>query len=312
MPTPCGCGPARHDPQRHHLSTADTTPAHRRGPGARLRRPCSSRPASVWPCATASHREGTGLIADWLPTAVIQIVTTYTHPRDRVLLLVPPGHLNAVAERAAPGGGGWRGSGAFAGLDEAAWAVAQLGRVIHPETDAGTDLRTLRPIGEPPDVLSGSEPGSQRAESDRPQAAKTGPSRQAGPDTRTGRDRYHLIITAIDPRAIRPAPDLEWADLLHPHGVLAVITHSDNSGDWLIDPTSTVVRAARHAGLTYLDHLALLQIPLRHGPAATTTPLPPGRHRRSARAVRAHSDLLIFSRIPGAGARTDREETPDA
>ncbi|MBV9141437.1 MAG: hypothetical protein JO115_11055 [Pseudonocardiales bacterium] len=235
----------------------------------RVRRPRSPRPASVWPCATGSHREGTGLIADWLPTALSRIVTTYTQPREYVLLLVPPGHLDAVAERSAPGGSGWRDSGAFAGLAEAAWAVARLGRVLHTQVPA-------RPgIGAP--------------------------------------DRYRLIITAVDPRAIRPAPTFGWADrVLHPQGVLAVITHSDSTTGRLIDPTGAVVRATRHAGLTYLDHIALLHVPLRHGPAASAIPPPPRRNRRPTRALRGHSDLLIFSRIPGADVRADRKETPDA
>jgi hypothetical protein len=322
MPIPCGC-----EPRRHRPPTADTTPArqqsrHQSGPGARVRRLCPPGLASVWPCATASHREGIGLIADWLPTAVTQIVTTYTQPRDHVLLLVPPGHLNAVAERPTASSDGWRGGGAFAGLGEAAWAVARLGRVIHPETDAGTATAVPRPVDEPPDALGGSEPGAGRAESDRLGALTARPSRRAGADTGTGRehpDRYHLIITAVDPRAIRPAPTPGWADLLHPRGILAVITHSDSSAGRLIDPTGAVVRAARHAGLTYLDHLALLHVPLRPGALdtpgrvpASAMPLPPGRSRRPVRAVRAHSDLLIFSPVPGAGVRADRKETSDA
>ncbi|MBV9163798.1 MAG: hypothetical protein JO281_20110 [Pseudonocardiales bacterium] len=248
MPIPWDCGPTRHGPHR--------------------RCPRSPRPASVWPCATASHRKGTGLISDWLPTAVTQIVTTYTQPRDHVLLLIPLGHLDAVAERPAPGSNGLRGNGAFAGLAEAAWAVARLGRIIHPESNTRTDT--------------------------------------AAPE------RYHLVITTVDPRARRLAPTLGWADLLHPDGVLAVITHSDSSAGRLIDPTDMVVRAARHAGLTYLDHIALLEIPLHHGPAASTTPLPSRRNRRTTRAIRAHSDLLIFSRTPGAAIRADHKETPNA
>ncbi|MGH3826143.1 MAG: hypothetical protein ACRDQX_03065 [Pseudonocardiaceae bacterium] len=282
-----------------------------------VRHPCSLRPATVWPCATGSHREGTGLIADWLPTTVTRIVTTYTRVGHRVLLLVPPGHLDAVADRPAVGGGGWRGSGAFAGLGEAAWSVARLGRLIHPETDARTETATGRSVGEPSDAVGGSEPGTGRAESDRLGKGKAELSRQAGPDARTGRDgpdRYHLIITAVDPRVRRPVPTLGWVDLLHPRGVLAVITHSDSTAGRLIDPTSAVVRAARHVGLTYLDHLALLHVPLHHGglDAPGATPLRSGRHQRPARAVRVHSDLLIFSRIPGAGARADREETSHA
>jgi hypothetical protein len=251
MPIPWDRGPTRHSPHRQ----------------------CSRSPrlASVWPCATASHREGTGLIVDWLPSAVTQIVTTYTQPHDHVLLLIPPGHLDAVAERPAPGSNGLRGNGAFAGLAEAAWAVARLGRIIHPESDAWTD--TSAP------------------------------------------ERYHLVITAVDPRARRPAPTLDWTDLLLPHGILAVITHSDSSTGRLIDPTGDVVRAARHAGLTYLDHLALLEVPLRHGPLDTTgtAASPPSRrNQRATRAIRAHSDLLIFSRIPSADIHADHKETPDA
>jgi hypothetical protein len=54
-----------------------------------LRHPVPGRPSTVWPCAQDDLCEGTGLLASWLLTAVVKIVTTYTRPGQRVLLLEP-------------------------------------------------------------------------------------------------------------------------------------------------------------------------------------------------------------------------------
>jgi hypothetical protein len=57
-----------------------------------------------------------GLIASWLLTAVVKIVTTYSNPGDRVLLLATP----RTARR----------PGSYSSLPEAVWPVIRLGRGV--------------------------------------------------------------------------------------------------------------------------------------------------------------------------------------
>jgi hypothetical protein len=318
MPSTSECGSARHGPRRYRPATADTAPTrghpdHRHRPGIRVQTPRSPRPASVWPCAAGSHHEGTDMSGGWLLTTVLQIVTTYTRHDDHVLLLSASAPLHTPAQRPPAPDREQHAGGIVAGVDEAAWAVVRLGRRVHtlPAARTDTDTDTLTPIIEPIST-DGSEPTRRHAKSGCPRTAKARAGQHTSLRAGTERDhsgRYQLIITVVEPRAVRPAPARGWADLLHPRGVLAVITHSDTSAGRLIDPTGAVVRAAHHAGLAYLDHIALLHNPLRrHAPDTTDPtgsppPLPLGHRRRAAPAVRVHSDFLIFSPLPATHPR---------
>src|ERR1043165_3491464 len=78
---------------------------------------------TVWPCTHAAPPTGTGALTGWVLNAVGKIVTTYTTPSDRVLLLTP--------QPAAP-----RRPGPYAGLHEAAWPVVRLGRGVRTQLAA--------------------------------------------------------------------------------------------------------------------------------------------------------------------------------
>lgn len=281
-------------------------------------------PTTVWPCANDDRCEGTGVISAWLHTAIVKIVTTYTRPGDRVLLLVPPTPLRAAR---------WPGStvspwpGRYAGLHEAAWTVVRLGRSVQTQTapdssppaPADSPLRSVGVSGAGGRSESGSGPTTGSASRDPRTEPRQTESASAGhpdrPISDTDPTGFELIITAVYPRAtdwVRTAP---WADQLRRHGLLTVITHSDHVEGRLADPTPAILGAARHADLAYLDHIALLEVPVRRGrltaahPAAATaaghgdaTAADPKATMpaRPSTPVRVHSDLLVFGHGRGA------------
>lgn len=317
------------DSQEHGPTDPPTIPIPlpqtRRAPRLRtlrlaLRHPRPARPSTVWPCAQDDLREGTGLLANWLLTAVIKIVTNYTQPGQRVLLLdpapylAPPAQWPATAVRTRP----WRGP--YAGLLEAGWTVVRLGRGIQTQTAVALP----NPVGEHPvDTPAESESGPGLP-ADGPTADHpVGPSadRVADPDpaaTAHGPDRYDLIITAAEPHTLDWFHPTDWTGLLTPNGTLAVITHGDRSNGRLADPAGALVRTAHHAGLRYLDRIALLRVPVRDGALAAATPTTrdgsqasPGRSTTAIRHTQVHDDLLVFAAQPAPSATAAGEETSD-
>lgn len=98
----------------------------------------ASRPrghGTVWACAEEEVPAGTGRLASWLLNAVIKVVTTYTAPGDRVLLVEP-----------APG---MRRSRVYGGLLEAVWPVVRLGR--------GVRAQQIGEIGKPGSSTAGED-----------------------------------------------------------------------------------------------------------------------------------------------------------
>jgi hypothetical protein len=94
---------------------------HRLGKaGCARRRVRLGRFATVWPCAQDDTPHATGALAGWLLNAVIKIVTTYSMPGNRVLLLTPSPAVMRSPRRLGP----------YSGLFEAAWSVIRLGRGV--------------------------------------------------------------------------------------------------------------------------------------------------------------------------------------
>ncbi|WP_090066905.1 hypothetical protein [Lentzea flaviverrucosa] len=121
--------------------------------------------------------------------------------------------------------------------------------------------------------------------------------------SRPSPDAYDLVIAAAEPATLDRLRPADWSSLLTPAGILAVITHGDRSGNRLVDPASSLVRAADQAGLRYLDRIALLRAPVRDTALAVAAPTShtcshtatrpfatPVRH------VQVHDDLLVFTR----------------
>lgn len=276
-----------------------------------LRHPRPHRPTSVWPCAEDELREGTGLIAQWLLTAIIKIVTGYTAPGQRVLLLDPAPHITPPAGWPSAAAGHRPGRGPYAGLLEAGWTVVRLGRGVHTQTAAARPDR----FGDSAvDASSESESGrglhTPSPASDH--LGDGGTDRQSGPDTAAtahGPDRFELILTAAEPNTLDALQPTDWAGLLTPTGTLAVITHSDNSGSWFTDPAGPLVRAAHHAGLHFTDRITLLRVPIRDtvpavaGTATHSRPAsPPGPPTTWVRHTQAHDDLFVFTRRAAANS----------
>lgn len=278
-----------------------------------LRHPAPGRPSTVWPCAQDDLCEGTGLLAGWLLTAIVKIVTTYTRPGQRVLLLEPATSLTPSEPRAANDSRGKSLPGPYAGLHEAGWTVVRLGRgiqtqttVTHSDPDEHLDTESGCGLRESVDSPTVDEPaGPSTHEDSGPDSGPSGPSP----------DRYDLVIAAAGPGVPGWLRQADWGRVLTPAGVLAVITHGDRSGNRLTDPASSLVRAADSAGLRYLDRIALLRAPIRDGALVVATPASCTRSHTSAhplalpvRHVQVHDDLLVFTRQPA----TDGEVGSDA
>jgi hypothetical protein len=257
------------------------------------------------------------LIAQWLLTAIIKIVTGYTAPGQRVLLLDPAPHIDPPAGWPSTVAGQRPGHGPYAGLLEAGWTVVRLGRGVHTQTaaarpdrfgDSAANASTESESGPGPHAPN---PASDHRDAD-------GTDRQSGPDTAataTGPDRFELIITAAEPHTLDALQPTDWIGLLTPTGTLAVVTHSDNSGSWFTDPAGPLVRAAHHVGLHFTDRIALLRVPIRdtvHAVAGTAThgrpASPPGPPTTSVRHAQAHDDLFVFTRRPAANGDANAAE----
>lgn len=339
-PTHGSDSPQAHPPERDQSDPVPLPRAPRNGRlrslRLTLRHPRPPRPSTVWPCAQDDLRgdidTGTGLIASWLLTAVVKIVTTYTQPGQRVLLLAPTPFVNpssmtavhpsaAVRTRPAPG--------PYAGLHEAAWTVVRLGRGIQtqtagppddtldrsaaadPQRDAGTSASEsksgLRPHPDGPDPEGDVRPSpGARHDSDRTPAEP-------------GSDRFDLVITAAEPRTLDWLTPTRWTGLLTPTGTLAVITRSDHSRGRLREPAGSLVTAAHRAGLRYHDRIALVRVPIRNDTVAVGATVSYGPFRpphgpamdplaAAVRHTQAHDDLLVFSAQTGTGG----EERSDA
>lgn len=279
-----------------------------------------TRPSDVWPCAGDDLREGTGVLANWLLTAVVKIVTAYSRPGQRVLLLDPAPYLAPPASRPGTMVRNRPRPGPYAGLHEASWTVARLGRGVQTQTAvAHTDPAGEHSGDAPAESDSGPRLPTAGPTTDQP----TGPPSHHHPEpdpagTAGGPDRYDLVITAAEPRTLDWLRPADWAGLLTPNGTLAVITHGDHSRGRFTDPTGPLVRTAHHDGLRYLDRIALLRIPIRGGALAVATP---ATHPSSQAPVRplatpvrhtqVHDDLMVFTRQPAPNNTAEDEEPSD-
>lgn len=236
------------------------------------------RPETVWPCPPPDPDiADDGPLARWLLAAVERLVTTYTRPGDPVLLLSPAGREGTAAQGQA---------GAAEPLSEAVGTVDRLARTVRVRTAPAT---RRSPAGS----QSGPGPGLQ---------ADCVDGRPGSDQTQTGApDRFALALVAVTPSAAGDVDMAALAALLTPTGTLAVLTHSDSRGGWLIDPTGELSEAAGLGGLALVDRIVVLEIPL-DGLARPDQPL-----STQMVAHRAHSDLLLFTTIARARSTSAEE-----
>lgn len=263
--------PGRRHRRLPHRDTASLRRGRHRAPRttpatAAARRP---RPATFWSFADAEMLPGTALLPGWLGRTIVTLVTTYTRPGDRVLLLTPPPSPRAPQHAA----GNARSAEAYAGLAEAVWTVARLGR--------GADSATTAPAPDDPAEHTDSSRPAGAESGLRPRLGRLGlhPVPEPHPDSARPRHRdgdgprggFDLIITALDPHATDWLTRTDWDALLTPRGLLATVTHSDSRDGWLRDPHATVLNTLGSQGLRCLDHIAVLTAPVPDTPDCLTT-----------------------------------------
>ncbi|WP_051451334.1 hypothetical protein [Actinospica robiniae] len=112
-------------------------------------------------------------------------------------------------------------------------------------------------------------------------------------------------LVIADPLDHEPAPDLDTAvpffrelrRAAGPGGVVLVHTHQATGLDGMLDPTGPYVRAARYAGLGYLQHHVIVHTRLLTEPlsARDHADRPAPRHAKiRPRHRRVHSDLIAL------------------
>ncbi|GAB3396156.1 hypothetical protein ATK30_5675 [Amycolatopsis echigonensis] len=247
---------------------------------------------------------GTALLPGWLGRTIVTLVTTYTRPGDRVLLLTPPPSPRTLRHAV----GGARDAAPYAGLAEAVWTVARLGR----STDTATAVLAPDCPGEHTDsprrsgVESGSRPRLGRLDlhplAD-PHPDSPRPPRRDGDRPRGG---FDLIITSLDPRATDWLARADWDALLTPRGLVAVVTHSDSRDGQLRDPLATLLNTLGSRGLRCHDHIAVLATPVPNLPdrpdrmcAEDSVPdFSPRAADAAAPPLRSvHHDLVLLGRL---------------
>lgn len=280
-----------------HSNAARSTNAARENPG------------SVWPAVPEAGHPETETFPGWLLGAIVKIVALYTHRGQRVLLLAPPHEgANDTNERACASCWDESGSGLLTGLAQASQSAARLGRSLHVRVaDAGVAF------GAGADAPTGQRSVFRLAPTPAdPTPTPTGPSGQTGANGQ-GPDRFDAVITFVSPNAVSWVGTLAWSALLAPSGTLAIVTHGDRRAGRLIDPSGILTDAVHRSGLTALDRVVLLEVPIRR--SALATPVPPAAAGpRSAPAdpahpphTRIHHDLLLFTRSPSETATAPEE-----
>ncbi len=267
------------------------------------------RPAALWPFADAEPLPGTALLAGWLGRTIVTLVTGYTRPGDRVLLLAPP-----VLRSFARTSGGTGVADSYAGLTEAVWTVTRLGRSV--------DTATVTPA---PDDHRGPPDSPGRADHQSgsgPRLARLGLHSPAGdhPEPEHGPVRpehgagagFDLIITAVHPADTDWLSHTDWTANLNSAGMLAVLTHSHRHHGRLVDPVPVMATTFRSQTRGVLDHIAVLS---EHVPGTSNKAVPTASRPVAARLpdqcppatavdpmpVRAvHHDLLLIGRVPVA------------
>ncbi|WP_405657717.1 hypothetical protein [Streptomyces sp. NBC_00079] len=256
--------------------------------------------ASVWPVAQGGCTNARE-IKGWLLEAIVQIAADYTSPGHRVLLLAPPSRVGSAGRGEPTPFTSLPSGGLLAGLIEAAESVSRLDRTAEARS-ADLCAQAHAPGGERPAAPESVHGPALEPISSAPTGHRPADRRQTA--VPVGPSRFDAVIALVDPHDPDWVSRITWSELLARSGVLAFITHSDCMQGRLADITSLLTHTAHRTGLTALDRVVLLEVPIRFGALATEaeadlsdsgTPAP---HH-----VRVHSDLLLFTR-PASAAET--------
>lgn len=276
-------------------------------------------PATVWTAGTAPI----DLAATWPAALVERIVTSFSKPTERVVLLDWP-----TPERARPTLGVIGADGVIdhapgtepdPELADTIAVVERLHRAARVER-IPVDPTSTAPASRPfwADLVGGVDLAPETIPTT-PEAAVAVPV--ADMVTAPG-DAADLIVASLPPHLSgNQSADLVAlyaARRLRVGGILVVLTHCDWTSGELTDPTGAVVTAGQNADLLYLQHIVALHAPVRDGRfhlADTPSDDHSGgvvgdrdtddtdartRHRAAVRGLpaphrRIHSDVLVFA-----------------
>jgi hypothetical protein len=244
--------------------------------------------------------------APWPTPLLTKIVTSFSEPGDRVVVLPRPTAAPRPPHRPGRAEGLIDHATTVEPDDELATALtaitdlARRARVVRIEPDLTAGGRAPRPFWAD---LVGTPDNTPAPEL----AALPGWPPDAAPHRfDVASADADLIITSLRPE---PSTDrasdhvtLLAARLLRVGGILAVLTHSDWSRGELVDPTGPVVASAQNADLLYLQHIIALHTPIHggqfighlHGAEAPTHGRAHG-HGLPAPHHRISSDVLVFA-----------------
>jgi hypothetical protein len=270
----------------------------------RTHRAVAPQLTALWPFADAEQLPGTTQLAGWLGRVILTVVTRYSGPGDRVLLLAPPTPTEPALSTAVRR----QTADPYAGLTEAVWTVTRLGRSTDATTAAAAPdaqfEHSAAPVPDAGKSASGPRldplPPRLRRDRDPPDPG----SRIADPRPVAG--SFDLVVTAVHPRSTDWLRHISWDSILTPTGVLAAVTHSDQLHGRLRDPLPTIVDTFRSCWRGWLDHIGVLHRPLT-SPGPQKSSAGSGGHiggssAESSESRVAHHDLLLFGPLSAGGA----------
>ncbi len=339
-PWPTAPTTTRVSPAKPAKSTAGTGRSRSRGVAS------TPTPATVWTAGAAPI----DLDATWPAALVERIVTSFSKPADRVVLLDCPTPDRTRSALGVVGADGVidhaPGAEPDPELADAVAAVERLGRVARVECTP-VDPTAAGPASRPfwADLVSGAGPAPATI----PTAPEVTVEVPVVDVVTEPVDSADLIVTSLPPHRCGDHGHGNTADLftlyaarrLRVGGILVVLTHCDWTSGELTDPTGAVVTAGQNADLLYLQHIVALRTPVRDGRfylADIHSDVPSfgvhsdrdthdcdarARHRASVRGLpaphrRIHSDVLVFAQphdhqpTPAASPSTPTDAVPQS
>lgn len=304
-PWPTAPSTTRVSPGKPAKAATDTSRARSHGTAA------SPTPATVWTAGAAPI----DLDATWPSSLLDRIVTSFSKPADRVVLLDWPTSRHPRPTLGVVGANGvidrTPGTESDSELAESVAVVERLDRTVRVERipfDSESTGLAYRPFWADP--VGSTDPDA--ATDHRAPEATVDVSLVDTP-TDPG-DDADLMVAILPPQLLSDhSADfvaLHAARRLRVGGTLVVLTHCDWTSGELTDPTGAVVTAGQNADLLYLQHIVALHTRVRDGRfdlsgiTADTVPTDDrdtrARHRATVRGLpaphrRVHSDVLAFA-----------------
>lgn len=297
---------------------SSTTTARSRSSAAGTAQPT---PATVWPAGPAPI----DLDTSWPAPIIGKIVTSFSEPGARVVLLPWPTPQSAPGERHGLG---------IVSADGVIEHAPGTAPDSEHDCELGEALAAVESLGRSGHVVRVAAEENLPGPVSRPFWADLVGDHGHSPAPTSCAPRSGLDVRRFDtPDALAPNTDLLIASLrpgdggdlasdlvalvaarlLRVGGILVVLTHCDWRLGELTDPTGAVVASAQNADLLYLQHIIALHVPVRDGRLATESLTDPDRaitsaateeharteHRAAVRGLpaphrRVHSDVLAF------------------